>query len=274
LRTASRRRRSRCPNVASWPAARVPRIWVTAVVGLALLLRAPIFAGQAQAVICPGQLDYDFLNNYWQPTDDLVAGFRAPIVLRTDGATCTTSPSFTSSWVGVVGQTNPGISQIGWVNFGGLYCRFYEWNNNHGTDTGIVTYGSCADPSATEIWYKVQQWYNSSTGLYYWGVYDCGSGWGACAAKAGGPRTNYIGAVVGIVTAESNFGGASCTNVQMGSSGFRVRFGEPASPIEGQRTYNGLWDVRPLAFVDDAQCASYASNDHNDSNMKTYDTRN
>ena len=252
---------------------------LTAFLGVALGTVSWVLVAQrpAAAVTCPASPNFDFLTEHWDPSDHIIAGFRAPIVLRTRGSVC--SPDgHVDNWVAVESlDGNGGISQIGWRHDAATgYCRFWEYNTDHGYDSGPRFYDCGLNSDGDEIWFKVEQWYNSSTDLYYWGMWDCGGSWTSCTAKGGGPRTGYLGAVLGAVDAESNYGGSACTNLMMGSSGYRVRFGEGQSPdeIRGQRTFLGSYSVRSLTYYDQADCPDYASNEHTDSTFRTYDTRN
>ncbi len=125
--------------------------------------------------------------------------------------------------------------------------------------------------------FKVTWWFNSPEQQYFWGIYDCGpSGWTNCSLKSGGPSASNLGDVVGTVDSEVNYGGSACTIEMMGSSVYRVRFGETGDPIEGQANL-GSWAVQPLNYYNFAACPDYVSGGpdaHTDEKFRTYDTRN
>jgi hypothetical protein len=241
------------------------------------LVWLPLAAQPAGAVTCPGQADRAFRSENWNPTNDSPAGFRAPVVLRRSGTLC--SPYGTSSsWVGIESIVNLGIAQIGWIHESGIgYCRFWEWADGQGYDTGPILYGNCGDSDATEILFKVSEWFNPDEQNYDLSLYDCGTvDWGSCTSKSTGPRVDKISSREALVSSEVNFGGSDCTptNEMMGSQGYRVRFGETDDTIKGQNSPGATFGVRSLSYEHPGVCSHYVGEDPTDETFRTYDDRN
>jgi hypothetical protein len=254
---------------------------VLAIVALSLILLGRLTPAAADETwpACPASTHYDFLGGAWTPTSNDITGFRAPIVLRIDSALCNSGnpAGATSVWVAVQSRDlNGGIVQIGWSHIQGVgYCRFWEYNNDHGYETHAQTY-SCAGSDGDEVLFKVSQWYSSQEDRYFWGMYDCGTAdWSSCTLKSGGPTTTDVGDVFATPSSEVNYGGTGCTIEMMGSKNYRVRFGEGNDPMKGQKSFTS-WTVRSIDYsVDLSDCnVDYLSDEMTDSTFRTYDLRN
>jgi hypothetical protein len=166
-------------------------------------------ARDAYAEACPPNPNFDFLFEEWAPSDGLLAGFRAPIKLRKDGAVCTPD-GHTDSWVGIESPLG-GLAQVGWTHDGTKeYCRFWQWFDASGGTTRAHLSRCGIDADGDVRLYKIQQWFNPDEGTYHYGIYDCAEAdWGTCTLLDPGPSLAQMGSpVVGEVVAESSDGGA------------------------------------------------------------------
>jgi hypothetical protein len=247
---------------------------VAAVFATMVLGNGTSLTGVAQANVgsCPGTLNYDFIQDRWEPADQANAGFRAPIELRKNGDVCSDN-GVVYEWVGIfTNGSNGGISQIGWADYYPMgYCRFWYWDNGNGSNSGVM-FNHCGDDSiGTSRFFKVEE--TNYSGTHRYSIYDCGTGgWGTCNSLDNGPGVNSIGDVNAGALTESPTG-QNCKNIIMGSSGNPTVFGGGPGDIQGMKQLSGSWDVRSLDYIGPA-CSHYDTGTHSDSQMKTYDDRN
>jgi hypothetical protein len=226
----------------------------------------------AQAVTCPA-VDYDFLQNGWSPSDGSIAGFRSSIELRKNGSVC--SPDgFASPWVGVQSNTNGGISQIGWDHESSLgYCRFWEYNDGHGYDSGPIDSRCGTDAAGAVRFYQVEDTYVAALHQHYYSIYDCGTAdWSSCGELSGGPVVSDLGSVNAVAASEVDYGGTACTNDMMGTQTNPTNWGGNTIYIKGQKDFNGSWAIRSLSYSDLAGCGEYKSPLHTDGLFQVYDS--
>lgn len=164
---------------------------------------------------------------------------------------------------------------MGWDHEQGTgYCRFYEWNDGHGFDTGPIDSRCGSDAGGTTRFYKVEETYNPDTRVYYYSDYDCGtSGWSNCTDLSQGPSISDLGSVNSPVASETNYGGTACTDELMGSSSKTTLYGGGSEPIKGQKSFGGTYSTRPLVYIGPV-CSDYRSPTHSDSTFEVYDSRN
>jgi hypothetical protein len=270
---------------------RVPRLWVThdgepfhsayPGMGLPLTLAMSLLwlilpATAASAVTCPPSPTFEFLSEHWEPSDHVVSGMRASIVLRKgshSGSVCTPD-GHTDAWVAVEDSSISSISQIGWTHDGTFgYCRFTEWFTPSTFNPPVLD--RCGtDADGTSRFFKVRTWFNPEAGRDYYGIYDCGTAdWVTCTLLDDGAPDSGFPSPIGAVVAESS-DGSGCINDFLGSPNYRVRFGESTNEIRGQRTTGGSWGVKTLNYYDLATCSHYKSDEHTDTTFRTFDDRN
>ena len=241
----------------------------------ALVISSP--ADNAAAIACPSSADNERVGVQWYvtPSENVVHGYRARINLRTSGNLCTgNANSFVSPWIGVYGPNgSSGISQIGWGLDDLGYCKFWEYNNNEGYDTGPMDYQCGTHNSGDMTYFKVHRAPNSR-GEWTFVEADCGtdSTYTNCNRKSSGPLESELSPAEAGSWQETNFGGLDCPNVFMGSASAPTLFGG-TDPIQGQGQ-NDNWGVRVQDYYDFASCRHYASGLATDDTLTTYDDRN
>jgi hypothetical protein len=223
---------------------------------------------------CPGSQDYDYVSNAWLPSDDFLAGIRAPIQARIDGAVCTggTELGFAAAWIAINKLDGSSITQIGFLHVYdpdlgvGKVCRF--WAIDGGT---AHNYGCGSQTDDNFIWFKIERQYNSDTKSYFYNIYDCGaSGYTNCTSK-NATQAAYANAF-GVVAAETDYGRGNCTVRIMGSYGDKQNFGNTGYPISFQHDQGGSWGTKNM-LGSPAYCGEYGGN-FSDTTMGSWDGRN
>ena len=158
--------------------------------------------------------------------------------------------------------------------YGSGYCRFWEWNDNQSYDTYPQLTHCGDDQDGDHLNFKIEKLWQPKFSLYTYAIYNCGtSGWSgsSCALVSDGPDSDFFGDSIGVPVAEVHYGGSSCTDDMLGSSNAESKWGG-SDPIEGMQAVNGSYQVRPLNYVDHADCSQFVSDVHADDTFKVYDS--
>jgi hypothetical protein len=169
--------------------------------------------------------------------------------------------------------TGGGISQRGWIHLSGVgYCRFWEWNDNQGTDTDPKLQHCGDDAGGDRRFFKIEKLWIQAEHIYTYAIYDCGtSDWTTCTLDDAGPNSANFGNSIGTTDAEVHYGGANCTDDMLGSSNNQVQWGGTPA-ITGMLNVGGSWYVKPLDYLDLAGCGQYKSPTHTDDTFNVYDS--
>lgn len=224
---------------------------------------------------CPGSHAYDFVSSAWYPNDNQVAGIRAPIETRKDGAVCSGGPTlgFAASWIAIEKSDASRITQIGFIHIynsqlqTGQHCRFWAIGSG-----AVHTYGCGNQTDGIFIYFKILKFFDPDTRQNKYAIYDCGtnSNYSGCTVK-NSSEVAYASAF-GVVAAETNYGRSACTVRIMGSPGNKQNFGRTDHPIQGMHAIGDPWGVKSLT-PSNAVCSNYDGDFANDI-VLTWDSRN
>jgi hypothetical protein len=226
---------------------------------------------------CPASTTSDFIGRqHYDSSDGIVAGIRAPILLRKNSNLCSpdADQSFVSPWIGIQSETNSSLGQIGWdhepATYGG-FCKF--WANGLGTPHDYV----CGFDDSTTNYFQVLE-FPGGTGPDYYEMFDChgDSTYNSSNCDIKGSQNAWASSDAAALT-ETNYGGSACTDQIGGSSGNPVTFGNSTDSIQIMNTMFGSWLPWNLEISTTPTCGHYKTsytNTGSTSLLSNWDNRN